>query len=103
MTYPKQAEMRQGEDGRSSTEILWNLQREVLVEPANGVSGGRPGTSVKDGAELVGWLWADSVVAVVHREGNADLDAGCHGFLEPIHNFSEWMHGGPSAKCSQAG
>jgi hypothetical protein len=94
--------MRQGEDGRSSTEILWNLQREVLVEPARSVGGGRPGTSVKDGAKLVGWLRADSVVAVVHREGNADLDATFYGFLEPIHNFSESMHDRPRAECSQA-
>ena len=93
--------MRQAKDGRSSAEILWNLQGEVLVEPADGVYGGRPGTGVEDRAELVGRLRADAVVAIVHREGNADLDARCHGSLER-NGFSESMHRGPSAECSQA-
>jgi len=76
--------MRQGEDGGSSTHKLWDLQREVLVEPTLGMYSRRPGTSVKDSAELVRRLWTDSIVAVVHCEGDADLDARCQGLLRPV-------------------
>lgn len=73
--------MRQGKDGRSSRHIRWSLHREILVEPTRGVWSGRPGTGIKDAAKLVSRLWADSVDAVVDREGNADLDARFNRFL----------------------
>lgn len=83
--------MRQGKDGRSGTHELWDLQRKVLVEPTLGVSSRRPGTGIKDSTELVRRLWTDSIVAVVHREGNADLDARCHGFLKPVISVNRRM------------
>ena len=82
--------MRQGEDGRSSTHIGWNLHREVLVVPI-GVSGGREGTSVKDVAEPVCRLRANSIVAAGRREGNADFGATDWGILEPIISVNRYM------------
>ena len=76
--------MRQGENSRSRCHVSGHLEREILVESARVVCGGGPGTSIKDIPELVGRLRADSIVAVVNRKGNANLDARCHGFLEPI-------------------
>ena len=82
-TYTKQAEMGQRKDRRSCRHVLGHLQRKVLVEPARVVRGGVPRSSIQDIAELVLWLWADAVGAVVDREGDADLDAPFDGFLKP--------------------
>ena len=87
--YAEQAEMRQGENSRSRCHIIRNLEREILVEPARVVCGGGPGTSVKDIAELVGRLWADSVRAEVNRKGDADLDARFDRSLEPINSVTK--------------
>ena len=76
--------MRQGENGKSGSPALRNLQREVLVEPALAVRSRIPGTGIEYIAKLIGRLWTDTIVAGVHREGNADLNARCDGSLRRI-------------------
>lgn len=89
--YPKQAEMGQGEDSGSSRHILRDPQREILVGPTRVMWAGRPGPGVKNISKVVGRLWTYSVVTVVNRKSNADLDARCHRYLEPITSVNKRM------------
>jgi len=59
------------------------LQREVLVEPTLGMCSRHKWASIKDIAELVARLWADSIGAQVDREGDADFNATYDGILKP--------------------
>jgi len=75
-TYPEQAEMSESEYGWSFGHVFANLNSEVLVESSLSVPSRRPLSSIQYVSKLVSGLRADPIVAVIHGEGNADLDNG---------------------------
>lgn len=68
--------MSEGEYGWSFRHVFANLNGEVLVISSLTVPSRCPLSSIQHVSKLVSGLRADPVVAVIHREGNADLDNG---------------------------